>query len=238
MATWRGRDISSVLSEEIAQLESGAKVPSEHDIVFRFGVPRSVARNVIADLESRFLVRRVRGSGTYVNKRVDYIISNNQPPSMHATVESANGTARTFLLDSGVLPPSVEVAELLKIPTDIPVTRLCRIGYINDAISSYSEEWFAPGVAEDIDAALGVIESVYEVLCAYRYSPRRRWSRATIASPPPYIQQRLDLDSPVPTWVVESVTTESTTANTLMVSRTWTRQDSVRMVFEYELGAT
>ncbi len=206
---------------------------SEHELMDRFGVSRSIARKAIAELESRFLVRRVRGSGTYVNNRVDYVISNRNPPSLHSTIASAGGEVRTFLLSSDAQEVPSDMAELLGTAPGVSATRLTRLGYINGAVASYSEEWLAPGVSDYVDVSLGVIESLYEVLQASGHAPRRAWSRATTASPPAHIERRLELDSSVPTWVVETLTKDADSDAVLMASRTWSRQDSVRMVFEF-----
>ncbi len=230
------RSISDALANEIEHMEPGQKVASEHEIMARFSVSRTAARNVVADLEARFLVRRVRGAGTFVNDRIDYVISNSLPPSMHSTVAAAGGEIKTFLLDAGKQALPEDIAALLETPVSTTATRLSRLGYINGAVSSFSDEWLAPGIAEHIDVGLGVIESVHDILRAYRHAPRRAWSRATMASPPADIEKRLELAAPVPTWIVDTVTRDADTDGVLMASRTWTRQDTVRMVFEFELG--
>ena len=53
----------------------------------RFGVGRAAARSALQELERRLLVRRVQGAGTFVNRRIDYVISRTRPPSWHATVD-------------------------------------------------------------------------------------------------------------------------------------------------------
>jgi DNA-binding GntR family transcriptional regulator len=48
-----------------------SRVPSENQLAARFGVSRVTARQAIQILQREGLVRRIRGSGTYVNRPRD-----------------------------------------------------------------------------------------------------------------------------------------------------------------------
>lgn len=48
------------------QLQPGARLPSEHELVQQFGLSRQTVRHAIDLLAQQQLVKRVRGSGTYV----------------------------------------------------------------------------------------------------------------------------------------------------------------------------
>ena len=48
-------------------LKAGDKLPSENELTERFGISRQTVRKAIGLLEERGMVRRVRGSGTYVS---------------------------------------------------------------------------------------------------------------------------------------------------------------------------
>lgn len=58
-------ELTRILAREIERLPAGHKIASEQQLMARFGVSRSAVRHAIAHLESRYLVRRVQGSGTY-----------------------------------------------------------------------------------------------------------------------------------------------------------------------------
>lgn len=58
----------SIIAEmERGMLKPGDKIYSENELVSMFGVSRQTARHAVSVLESRGIVSRIRGSGTYVN---------------------------------------------------------------------------------------------------------------------------------------------------------------------------
>lgn len=95
------RAIAEVLAAEVSGLPAGARMDSENELGARFGVPRSVIRRALEELEGRFLIRRVRGSGTYVGGRIDALASDYLPAALL-------GGVRT-LVDEGVtdLPQAI-----------------------------------------------------------------------------------------------------------------------------------
>lgn len=54
---------------ESGHLSNGDRLPSENELTMRFKVSRDTVRRGFKDLEDRGIIRRTRGSGTYVNKR-------------------------------------------------------------------------------------------------------------------------------------------------------------------------
>lgn len=52
---------------ESGELKDGSRLNSENELVALFGVSRQTVRRAIADLETRGIVRRRRGSGTFIN---------------------------------------------------------------------------------------------------------------------------------------------------------------------------
>lgn len=226
------RELAEALAGEIAELAPGSRVESEHELMRRFGVGRSIVRSAMADLESRFLVRRVRGSGTFAARRIDYRFTGGESPSFHTLIAAAGGNLRTHLVDSGRRTVPRRIAADLGIGPDDEALRLLRLGKIDDVVASCSEEYLAPGVAQDIDAGLGIIESVYEILCAYGHAPYRALSRASVEHPTAEIARRLDLDATAPVWLIETVTRDERDGAVLMASRTWMRLDSVHLTVE------
>ncbi|MFG2147495.1 GntR family transcriptional regulator [Streptomyces sp. NPDC048696] len=67
------RQIAADLAEEIeregSDLPPGSPLPSEKELVERYGVARSTARSALAVLRERGLVYTVPGRGTYVTDR-------------------------------------------------------------------------------------------------------------------------------------------------------------------------
>lgn len=227
------QEISDALAREAEQLSAGDKLPSEHALMSRFGVSRATVRRAIDRLEARFLVRRVQGSGTFVNRRLDYVISAGQTPSLHGTVERAGSRVNTFPISSEKTLAPDDVRMSLALDADAQVTHLKRLAYIDDNVATCAEEWIAPGVADDIDVSLKVIESLSEVLRGLRKDPVRAWSRVSIDFPPTDVAARLELPSEALTWVLETFTRDRRTSEPLMFSRAWMRQDRIRVQIEF-----
>jgi DNA-binding transcriptional regulator YhcF (GntR family) len=68
--TPRYKALGSLLREQIVagRYPPDSRLPSEHQLSARFSVSRVTARQAIQLLERERLVRRIRGSGTYVNR--------------------------------------------------------------------------------------------------------------------------------------------------------------------------
>jgi len=228
-------DIVTALESEIERLPTGSRLPSEHQLMRRFEATRSTVRRAIEHLEQRYLVRRAHGSGTFVNRPVDYLISSQLAPSLHSTIEAAGSSARTFLIDSAVTAAPASVATRLGIAEGADAVRLVRVGYIDDDPATYAEEWIAPGVLEHVDVSLRAIESLTEVLRSSRRHPIRAWTRVSTAFAPAEVAERLELRDASQVWHLETVTRDGTSAGEqLLFSRAWMRQDRMRVVVEFE----
>ncbi len=67
------QEIIHWMKEQVAdgEYKAGDKIPSEHELSRHFGVSRQTARHAVALLEEEGMVRRSRGSGTYLSE--DYL---------------------------------------------------------------------------------------------------------------------------------------------------------------------
>ena len=68
MASRRYMDIVTDIKEQISSgvLKPGSKIKSENELSEEYGLSRQTVRHSIAVLEEDGLVRRVKGSGTYI----------------------------------------------------------------------------------------------------------------------------------------------------------------------------
>lgn len=223
------------LEREIDSRTAGERLPSEHDLTRRFGVTRSTVRRAIDSLEARYLVRRVQGAGTFVNRRIDYVLSPSRTPSLHETVTAAGSTARTFLVETREQQAPDEVADRLGL--DGP-RRCCvemeRIGYIDDDAATYAQEWLVPGVLDEPAARVRAVESLAVALRDAGHEPIRVWSRASSGFMPARVAERLQSAPSTPAWRLESLTRNRADGRQLLFSRSWLRQDRVRVVLEFE----
>lgn len=227
-------EIAATLAAEIASLPPGTRVASEHELMRRFGSTRAAARCALDELAARFLVRRTQGAGTFVNRRIDYVIGSRRAPSLHKTVAASGATARTALTGLAELPAPAHVAARLECEPGAIRRRLTRIGYIDERIASYAEEWLADGIVDNIDIRLRVVESLSDALRDSKHRPIRAWTRAGADFMPPPIADRLAAPEPAAAWRIETLTRDAGSGDPLIWSETWMRQDMIRVVVELE----
>lgn len=181
-------------------------------------------------------MRRVRGSGTFVNRPIDYVISADRPPSWHQTVRDAGATPRRIVREvrPAVLPE--ELAGRLGRPVGSPAHLLIRQGYINDLLSGWSQEWIPDDIFPDgADVAVRAVESVDMILRQMaRVEPVRAWCRVSMVLPPLDVAAGLEIDPGRQTWLVESVSKDASSGEPVMCSNSWTRTEMVRMIVELD----
>jgi DNA-binding GntR family transcriptional regulator len=233
VSSTRYLEIADRLVAELAGCARGTRVASETEIARRFGVGRAAARAALQELERRLVVRRVQGAGTFVNRRIDYVISRSVPPSWSTTVAAAGATPRALVKSVRRIPLPAELAARMERPAGVPVHEVIREFYIDDLLASWVHEWIPVDEVPDLSVALHAVESVDLVLRQMaRVRPVRAWCRASVEIPPVEVLQGLRMESTQPTWLVESVSRDAETDQVLMCSSTWTRADAVRVVVE------
>jgi DNA-binding GntR family transcriptional regulator len=225
--------IAGRLADEVAELEPGTKLASEHELMARFGVGRASARAAVQELERRGLVRRVRGSGTFVNHRIDYVISKDRRPSWHRTVESAGAVPRSTVLQSEVEPVPAHCAHHLGIEPGTEVHHMRRLRFVDDRVAALGEEWVKRDALTDLRPAMRVEESLDELLRQVgRVDVVRSWCRTAMELPSEDIQAVLEMNYVAPVWVVESINRNAATGTAVTYSIAWMRADVIRVVME------
>jgi DNA-binding GntR family transcriptional regulator len=230
----RYMDIVDTLADDLVGRPVGARIASEHEIAARFGVSRAAARSAIQELENRLLVRRVRGSGTFVNHPIDYVISADRPPSWHQTVRAAGATPRRVVREIRRAPLPGELATRLERPAGSAAHMLIRQGYINDLLAGWSQEWIPDDIFPDgADIAVHAVESVDLILRQMaKVEPVRAWCRVSMGLPPPDVAAGLEIDIGRQAWLIESVSREAGSGLPVMCSNSWTRPEVVRVIVE------
>ncbi len=217
----------------------GSRVPSENEIAARFGVGRAASRSALQELERRLVVRRIQGAGTFVNRRIDYVISGSRPPSWHATVSAAGARPRAMVkaIDRTPLPPDVAAQSGLR--RGAPMHRITREFYIDDLLASWVTEWVPVASVPELETALHVVDSLDAVLRQMgMVAPTRAWCRVGVDLPPADVVTGLRMESCQPAWRVESLSCDGEAGPPIMFSRTWTRLDAVRVVVEMDNRAS
>jgi DNA-binding GntR family transcriptional regulator len=231
-------EIVDTLVGDLAGCRPGARVASEHEIAARFTVSRAVAGAALRELESRLLVRRVRGSGTFVNGRIDYIISADRAPSFSQTVRAAGAEPRSAVRSITAEPLPGDLAARLERAPGSPAHRIVRQSWINGMPSGWVSEWIPDDVFPDgADVAVRAVESLDQVLRQMAgVEPVRAWCRVSMELPPPEVAAGLETDPGRHVWLVESVNRDARRRFPVLTNIWWTRPDVIRVTVEMGNG--
>jgi GntR family transcriptional regulator, phosphonate transport system regulatory protein len=231
-------EIVDTLVGDLAGCRPGARVASEHEIAARFTVSRAVAGAALRELESRLLVRRVRGSGTFVNGRIDYIISADRAPSFSQTVRAAGAEPRSAVRSVTAEPLPGDLAARLERAPGSPAHRIVRQSWINGMPSGWVSEWIPDDVFPDgAEVAVRAVESLDQVLRQMAgVEPVRAWCRVSMELPPPEVAAGLETDPGRHVWLVESVNRDARRRFPVLTNIWWTRPDVIRVTVEMGNG--
>lgn len=135
---------------EIAQgrLPPGARVPSEHELVRRFGVARMTANRALKELAAEGLIVRTAGSGTYVaDRKLEH--SALVVPDIAQEIRASGRSYRGEVLTAEELAAPEPIARALELDPDAPVFHT-RILHRADGIPvQFEERWVNPAYAPE-----------------------------------------------------------------------------------------
>jgi GntR family transcriptional regulator len=121
----KGEQLQEILEGVIADLESGALLPSERLLAERYGVARATVTQAVDGLVARGLVYRVHGSGTFVAEP-----KFRQPLTLTSFTEDMRARGMTpgsVVRSQAVVPASEVVARHLALVPGSPVVHLERV---------------------------------------------------------------------------------------------------------------
>lgn len=173
--------IADTLAQRIARRRPGAQVESEHELAGLFNVNRLTARAALDELERRFVVRRARGRGTFVARRIVYRIGPDRTPSWTETVRQAGGSPRTENERIRPVPPPLWVRRELGLAEGDRALLLQRRRWVDGELATWSAHYLRPDIVPAIERRMGTESSLYQVLTGvYELEPRRAWSRCEL----------------------------------------------------------
>jgi GntR family transcriptional regulator len=146
------------------ELTVGAQLPSEPELARRMHVSRSSLRAAIALLEEEGLLRRVHGSGTYVNDRPllrDDISHNLSVTAMITATGRRPGARRTV---ATLEPAPRQVTEAFGLPERALLSALRRVRTANGQPVVDTTDWCRPEMLDPKAMANPVDGSVYRAL--------------------------------------------------------------------------
>lgn len=159
--------IERELRRRLAQLDDGARFPSEPELALEFGVSRMTVRAALANLERDGLLERIPGRGSYA-RRAPAVRRATRLASFHDQAVAAGKVPRSRVLRAGVRAPTVEESRALGVQGEI--VAISRIRYMDDVPMALEDAVFIPGLADLIDIDLER-ESVYAAIRALGFIP-------------------------------------------------------------------
>ena len=152
------------LQERVARLirdslgEPGSALPSEAELVERYGASRNTVRAALAALEAEGLITSSQGRTRTVRKirRWEWKMAewekahNNDGDAWANTIKAQGGIPKNDLQILSIQAPA-DVAEALKIPTGTAIQARNRLRWVNDEPHQLSDSYFPPFVTDGND---------------------------------------------------------------------------------------
>jgi DNA-binding GntR family transcriptional regulator len=227
-------ELAETLADRVAHARTAERLPSEHELAAAYGVSRITARAAMQELERRHLVQRVRGSGTFVAPRIDYVLSPSMPPSWTETVRAAGHDASSEVTALHEGAADATVAERLEVPVGSPTFVLERRSDIDGSAAGVGRSHVPADLVPAIGQRLHRSGSLFRTLVAYGHDPVRASVRAELAVVPAHVGTALGLDGRPLVWRIESRNRCARSGRVLEHSVGWMRADVLRVVFELD----
>lgn len=225
--------LADELERVVSAAAPGTRVASEYELVDSHAVSRLTARAALQELERRHLVRRVRGAGTFVARRIEYHIGTDMVPSWSATVRRAGGVPRNDILSIATVRAPAEVCRALELPTGARATTMTRLGWVDGDVASMSTTFLPADLVPDLAEVLPTGGSLFEVLQEhYGLGPERSWSDAQLDTVPADVAGQLGFEGRPQAWSLRSCNRCRIVDRPVELAHSWMRADVFRVVFQ------
>ena len=225
--------LSQQILEEYSELSPQQPLPSEHVLGAAFGVNRQTIRAALDELERRWLIRRVKGSGTFRTQRYEYRIGTDIAPSFTLTVRAAGGDPRTQNSKPVTRPATVQEREILSLPASAQVTVVERVRFIDGAPVSTATSVLPAARVPRLAATLQGDSSLDHVLRRhYGYTPVRQWSQSRLSSPPDEVAEALGLRGRPPQILLRGLVSCAVSGERLEYVESYMRPDVFDVITE------
>lgn len=225
--------VANELEVRIRGLDVGERVPSENEVVREFAVSRPTARAALQELERRFVVRRVRGSGTFVNERIPYPIGSKFPPSASQTIALSGREATLRVITVSEVEPTAD--DIRHFGHDAP-QRLVVIGRtmeVDGQLVGFGVSKVSCSVAPGLRRHLDDISSIWRILHSlYGIRLTRGSIEVTVDIPPDHVARIIE--SREPAWHLRSVNVDLVTRTVVELGESWIRADRVAVSVHFD----
>ncbi|AYG66728.1 MULTISPECIES: phosphonate metabolism transcriptional regulator PhnF [unclassified Rhizobium] len=189
-ALWH--QIGEILAADIAAgtFAPGEKLPTEPELMQRFGVSRFTVRQALGHLEQRGLVRAEQGRGTFVHKGVlDYTLS--KRTRFHKNLIEQGFEPGGELLVHEIVPATERVATYLKLAMGAPVIHRRGLMTADGIPVELGDSYYPAGRFPDFDKARSQYETISAALASYGVTDYERLSTEIEARMPTVEEARL-----------------------------------------------
>lgn len=142
--------IKQAIRVDIAEgrLVPGARVPSEHELMRRFGCSRMTAHRALRELAAEGLVVRAVGSGSYVAER-RLELSALLVPDIAQEIRSSGRSYRGEVVACARAPAPAEIACALELPPHTEAFHLLMVHWADAVPLQLEDRWVNPAFAPD-----------------------------------------------------------------------------------------
>jgi len=232
-ALWH--QIGEILAADIAAgiLSAGEKLPTEPELMQRFGVSRFTVRQALGHLEQRGLVRAEQGRGTFVHRGVlDYTLSKHT--RFHKNLIEKGFEPGGELLIHEIVPATERVAAQLRIELGLPVIHRRGIMTADGVPVELGDTYYPLERFPDFDKARLLHPTISAALASYGITDYERLSTEIEARMPSAEEARL-LRQPksVPLLITRKVDVDTGGVPIAFAESMWSAD---RVIFNAELG--
>ena len=170
--------LAALLREKIGLHEwaPGSRIPSEHELMARFGISRGTVRRAISELVDEGFLVQVRGSGTFVSERALSHPAGERSLSFGESLREQGKDFVTHVLEKRVISAPADVAEHLRIQPGSPVLYLLRVRTVDGKPVICQEGWENLGECPGLEDADFSCETAFDAV--ERCSGRKiTWSK-------------------------------------------------------------
>jgi len=151
---------------EAGRWEPGEQFPTENALIERFRVSKITVRQALTDLAQLGYIRREQGRGTFV-QRPPLEEGPRELTSFTGEMRGHGMAASSRVLQQGVIPAPIDIAECLLIARDAPVFRLCRLRLAEEEPMGLQTSFIPLHLAPGIEALAFENASLYEILASH-----------------------------------------------------------------------
>jgi GntR family transcriptional regulator len=219
------------------ELAPGARLPSERELMDRYGVSNATVRRAIRMLQSEGLLDAEVGRGVFVRRRRSLIHVSSayltEGRSWRAELARQGQDGRQELLQVDVVTPEPEIVERLGLAEDDPVVVRRRLMYVDDEPVQIADSYYPQRLAQGtpVEKRTPIPGGSLQALNA---QPHRVTEHITVRMPRPEESRMLQLAPGVP--VIRMLrTVYDTTDIPVEVSETIFAGDRHELIYEFPL---